>query len=208
MTSIRTGKHNRVPLAIGTNATEFELLLPPIVNTCLDFELYVAGTFRTFAEAVQKRYPCTSFPTPRLAAVKALTDMVFTCPARRIARAALEGHSPAVFRYYYPHDYVNNPLALMHAFHTAELSFVFDTFGAIDYRPTPGDRSLSRAMGAYWSQFARTGDPNPKAPTALPPWPRYERGEERAIVFDDTISTTSQIAESRCDFWDHVAVEN
>ena len=33
-------------------------------------------------------------------------------------------------------------------------------------------------------------------------------GDSPLIHFDDTISTTSQIAESRCDFWDRVAVED
>jgi para-nitrobenzyl esterase len=58
------------------------------------------------------------------------------------------------------------------AFHSAELEYVF---GTLDVRQgatwKPEDRILSRQMMDYWTNFAKTGDPNG---AGLPRWPRYD----------------------------------
>src|ERR1019366_5130318 len=56
------------------------------------------------------------------------------------------------------------------ASHSAELRYVFGVFPD----PTPEvDRRVSDVMQAYWTNFAKTGDPNS---VCLSAWPKYDAG--------------------------------
>ena len=64
------------------------------------------------------------------------------------------------------------------AFHSDDIEYVF---GTLDTRPgetvRPEDRTLSDQMMGYWTNFAKTGDPNG---TGLPVWPKY--GADDALI--------------------------
>ncbi|HZF53891.1 MAG TPA: carboxylesterase family protein [Polyangiaceae bacterium] len=203
--AIREGRHNKVPLAVGSNATEFELFIPiGTVNSCGDYWTLIGAIFGGLADEVLAQYSCFDYPLPRRAAVAVGTDFMFTCPARRILRATLSGGTPAAYRYYYPHKYSNSPLTALKSFHAAELPFVFRTFDVLGYEPTAGDTALSKAMGGYWTRFAAAGDPNGGADLL---WPAYGEVSDTALVLDDSLSTQSSIASDHCDFWDSLATD-
>jgi para-nitrobenzyl esterase len=72
-----------------------------------------------------------------------------------------------------------------YAFHSDELEYVF---GTLDVRHgaewRPADRVLSEEMIAYWTNFARTGDPNGPG---LPRWSRCDQ-DGTVIHLDDPIT--------------------
>jgi para-nitrobenzyl esterase len=205
MELVKKGLGSVVPLTIGSNANEFDLFIPPgTINTCADYWALVQTLFPNQATQIEKLYDCLSYPLPRFAAVDVGTDFMFTCPARRIARAALQGGAPSVHRYYDPHTYKNSPLSALRAFHASEVPFVFRTFDVFAYVPTTGDLNVSTSIAAYWTNFARAGDPNGGG---VPQWPSYNGVNDPTLVLDDTISTMNGIESARCDFWDSIAEE-
>jgi para-nitrobenzyl esterase len=84
-----------------------------------------------------------------------------------------------------------------YAFHAAELEYVF---GTLDVRPgatwQPADRKLSDEVITYWTNFARTGNPNGND---LPQWPRYDK-EKMLIHLTDPITVTPDTTHSEFEF--------
>ena len=91
--------------------------------------------------------------------------------------------------------------------HAMELPYVFgDWDGSTDVwslvytlagrsgaeSPDPGltdaDRRVSEAMMAFWTQFARTGDPNVEG---LAPWPAYETAGDQYLYVADPLEVKS-----------------
>ena len=79
--------------------------------------------------------------------------------------------------------------------HAGEIEYVF---GALDSMQNvtweASDRKLSDAMTTYWSNFARSGDPNG---SNLPKWPRYPGDGGRVLHLDETIHDAPDANRSR-----------
>ena len=74
------------------------------------------------------------------------------------------------------------------AYHSAEIEYVFgqlDSKAGLPWRPE--DRELSELMQNYWTNFARTGDPNGPG---LPKWPLYSSDDGWAVMLLDAHSTS------------------
>ncbi len=65
------------------------------------------------------------------------------------------------------------------ATHGAEVSYVF---GNLNANYTAPDRDISAAMQQYWTNFAKTGDPNG---AGLAKWPKYDAAARGFIEFTD-----------------------
>jgi para-nitrobenzyl esterase len=68
------------------------------------------------------------------------------------------------------------------AFHASELFFVFDNFNTAIYAED-ADNDLRRHMVKYWTNFAKTGNPNG---AGLANWPKYTRDGEQWMVLAHT----------------------
>jgi para-nitrobenzyl esterase len=83
------------------------------------------------------------------------------------------------------------------AFHSDDIEYVF---GTLDTRPgetvRPEDRKLSAQMMSYWTNFAKTGDPNGPG---LPTWPKYGAKDE-LIHLDSAITAGPDTLRPRYEF--------
>jgi para-nitrobenzyl esterase len=196
--TLREGHHNKVPFVVGSNADEFEIFLPAI-TTCGGAYTFLYGVFGNRTNDVVAQYPC-DWTAPRDSVVAAMTDHMFTCEARRAARAAAAGGSP-VRRYFFTHHFTNHALSALDSFHTAELPYVFRTFDVLGYTPTADDTGLSKDIGGYWGRVAASGDPNGGS---APAWPAYVSSQDNVLALDMPLAMTQQVRAAHCDFWDTV----
>lgn len=56
------------------------------------------------------------------------------------------------------------------AYHSSEIEYVFETLASKGYPWGPSDWKVSHMMASYWTNFAKTGNPNGRS---LPHWPAY-----------------------------------
>ena len=78
------------------------------------------------------------------------------------------------------------------AFHGLEVPFVFGSLKCPEWQwlpTTADDASLSQLMQTYWTQFAKTGNPNA---SGLPPWPTWSETEKAFLVVNPDASVTQQ----------------
>ncbi|WP_394828043.1 carboxylesterase/lipase family protein [Pendulispora albinea] len=198
-TILREGKHNKVPLIVGNN-TEEAAAVPYLGTDLATYEATIDIATGRYASDVKKLYPYFNpLPNGRRAIIDLGTDFAFACEARRIARNALKGGTPAVYRYVWSHGYrAPHPLASLGVFHAAEIPFVWNTTDAFLYPQTAAERLLGARARTYWTNLV-TGNPNTER---TPEWPKYDLATEKTMVLDPSISTQSKPRDLFCNFWD------
>jgi para-nitrobenzyl esterase len=167
------GRQNRIPLIIGSNEDETVFGSEPDVNE----ELSLAGAS---VDELRKFYPEASGNPAELAA-RLYTDRVFSEPARLLARRHAATGSPT-FRYRFAYvPEAQGPGS--DEGRGRELQFIFGSEGV----PGAGvfthrDREVSNLLRAYWTNFAKTGDPNGPG---LPLW-EISSNRERLLLISNT----------------------
>jgi para-nitrobenzyl esterase len=110
-------------------------------------------------------------------------DVVVACPVGAMAtlvRAA--GQKAYVYRF--ERAVPGQGAATLGAFHSLEIPYVFHAFQDSAWRWLPfgdADSRLSAALEAYWTQFARTGNPNV---VGFPQWPAWNNDAEPFLEID------------------------
>jgi para-nitrobenzyl esterase len=181
------GRQAPVPLLAGFNQGEIRslrILLPPNPPTdAAVYEQTIREKYGELADAFLRLYPSSNLKEAYLATQR---DGLYGWTAERLMQRQARTGQPG-YLYFFDHGYPAADNADLHAFHAAEIPYVF---GAADRTPprwpaipdTPVEHDLSAAMRSYWGSFARTGVPSA---TGGPDWPAY--GEARAyMAFEDT----------------------
>jgi para-nitrobenzyl esterase len=116
---------------------------------------------------------------------QASNDIVAACPIG--AEAALTANTGRrAFVYRFDRSVPGKGEAELGAFHSLELPYVFGTFqvrtfGWLPFTPT--DQKLSEIMQTYWTNFAKTGEPNGPG---LPRWVSWTPDQEPFLSFSNS----------------------
>ena len=149
-------------------------------------------------------YPLAAYPSPSVALGAIGTDVVFACNARLSSRLL----SQYVPTYQYEFNDPNAPMLFFlpssfptGAYHASELQYIFTISETPVPSPglTPAQEQLSGTMVEYWTQFARSGDPNS---LGAPAWPLYGSSDEFLSLHPPTPATSTGLAaDHKCAFW-------
>jgi para-nitrobenzyl esterase len=173
--SYQNGNQSHVPLLAGWNADEgsYQGIFEKDMPTAKNFAKRVRALYGKKAEAVLGLYPAaTDDEAKRSAADLAGDRFIAYATWKWIELHKATGESP-VFRYEFdqaPPMAAGDKGESRGAYHSAEIEFVFETLPSKDLPWRPQDTKLSDLMSTYWTNFAKTGDPNGEG---LPKWPAY-----------------------------------
>ncbi|MEM9652660.1 MAG: carboxylesterase family protein [Actinomycetota bacterium] len=185
------GDQAPVPLMIGSNADEGTLIRPVLGAPMVDFrhiDAPAAGLQPEIVEAFGADLPLLLQLYPgldrqdRRAEIEFMGDHMFGARAYYYARHhAAAGHPTHL---YFFTRVPKSPKQTAGSYHAAELPFVHGSNVPI-FPMTAADKALSAKMIGYWSDFAKTGDPNGNG---RPRFPGFDPGDPRWLRLDHTIT--------------------
>lgn len=179
------GRQNDVPLLIGSNAEEARSLTDVTHVKAATFGADVERSFGALPPAIVAAYPHTTDEAARQARLDLERDLRFGWDMWAWARLQTATGQGAVYYYWFrqrPPFPAHSLYAGWGASHFAELWYVFDHLNQEPWHWSKADRKVAEMMSRYWTNFARTGDPNGKG---LSSWPAFTSTNAQVMSFGD-----------------------
>jgi para-nitrobenzyl esterase len=187
------GKQAHIPLLAGWNLDEGS----SEGMTAETWRAYAVEHFKERAAEFLKLYPGDTDEQAARSAADYHGDKFISFGTWKWLEAHRKTGESPVYRYHFE---LAAPPSKYHpgtAYHSGEIDYVF---GTLDTRPgavwRPEDRKLSDQIMSYWTNFAKTGDPNGPG---LPEWPKYDKYDS-LIHLDSTITAGPDSLRPRYEF--------
>ncbi len=179
------GRQIDVPTMVGSNDTEGVFFLgpnPPV--KAADWDKILKDNWGADYARAKALYPFTTDAEAYWSMARALGDYGYDWQVWTWARLqSRTGRAPIrMWRLQQPYPVADpKERALMGTPHGAETAYVFGHFDSQNGRMawTDEDRRLGEIMSSYWTNFAKTGDPNGPG---LPRWPVYRPGTATVML--------------------------
>jgi para-nitrobenzyl esterase len=198
------GNIAKVPYMLGSNTDEGTLFtLSKLITTQEEYMAELTATFgaTTATTLATTVYPMMAFkdakPNPAQAAwARVVGDSRLTCTTYDSAvRAAAAGSTVYMYNFDIPAP-VEIPRFYLGATHGSELTSVFGT--SPTFATDAPARAASELIQRYWTNFAKTGDPNGGSDLA---WPKQAAGQNVRINLALQPTIVNNFREAECQFW-------
>jgi para-nitrobenzyl esterase len=209
--AFKSGEFNKVPVISGTNHDEYRAFVAEEydgtgnpIDTEAEYDAATTALWTSeLASSVEGLYPYASYPNGGLALSASGTDGVFSCPARNADKSL----SQFTTTYTYEFNDENAPPGIipglsfpLGAYHGAEIQYLMLVTGEI-FPLTSDQQTLSDTMISYWTQFAKTLNPNS---SGQPTWTSYSSSTDQfqSLVPPTPMPETNFNTFHNCDsFW-------
>ncbi len=200
-----SGSIQKVDLLIGINGRElsaFRLAAAAAAKSSgTEKSVADSGGLTKFAEAARPYFgswtnPALAFYLARILLNKdagldaAANDLIGACPVGAMA-SLTHASGQHVFVYRFDRSIAGGGEAKLGAFHSLEVPYIFGSLHDREWRWLPSnsdDASLSELLQTYWTNFAKTSNPNA---AGLPDWPAWSDDEKEFLVVNHDASVTA-----------------
>jgi para-nitrobenzyl esterase len=172
------GRINDVDLLIGSNQEEGLYFLSGRTVSAANLNAVLQQDFPGFVVSLLGPKSAVDDTAARAAFVAFESDMRFGWDMWAWARLHAAAGKRATFLYRFAGPTVGG------AAHGAEMPYVFGHLDLTHAPITEKNRRIAETMAAYWTNFAKTGNPNG---AGLPVWPTYERETQKALLIGEPI---------------------
>lgn len=172
--SYKSGNFSHVPLLVGANTADLGFVRHPLKSRDQVFKLW----FDQLASQARQAYKN----------VKSVNDlqqliarqMIMIEPARFVAQQ-WEKQDVPVWEYRFSYVANTKEKQWPGAIHASEIPYVFNTLSAsYGSQVTQRDQKMAHLMHKYWTNFAKTGNPNGEN---LPKWSQYQAKKDNLMWF-------------------------
>jgi para-nitrobenzyl esterase len=176
------GKQAHVALLAGWNADEqsYNGIFGKAEPTKENYVAKLKELYGPHADDILRAYPAESDEQAKDSARDLAGDRFIAYSTWKWLDEQLETGQSSVYRYHFeqaPPQPAGEP---SHgAYHSADIEFVFQTLDSKNLPWTADDKKLSDQISSYWTNFAKTGNPNGDA---LAQWPAYTKADGYQVM--------------------------
>jgi para-nitrobenzyl esterase len=180
------GTQNDVDILVGTNADEGEIFLREKTITRTDYKATLSADFSAPIVWLACPSPGKSDAEARAVTSAFEGDLRFRWDMWTWARLAAAHGTKNAYLYEFAHSppyREGNRYHGLGATHGMEMQYVFENPEANAGDWTDADRRVATNLAAYWTNFAKTGDPNGPG---LTPWPTFKAVPNHVMRLSET----------------------
>lgn len=174
------GKENDVPLLTGWN--EDDAFVGKLKNA-EDYKKQIHDQYGNNSNLFLSLYPARTDEEAATSQIRINRDQIFGVQNYTWANVQSKKGRSKVYVYRFTRRLpASADFAKYGAFHTGEVAYAYDNLKFLNRPWQPIDQELATIMCNYWTNFAKTGNPNGKG---LPEWPVYNPRDSQIMILSE-----------------------